>query len=184
MDSADNLTVAGDRFFAEVRRRHPDIDIVLLPQDLASDPLHPPGAEEAEPVEAIDLVELTESLEAELAGLLPLVAPDIHAPVPAWWWAPGDRTGTVARKTLVAAESVQAVPGLTALSGAERALVAADWHVLVPRDGIPRVLASRADGAQVQVLYVEPRSRYVVTLRSPSYAVGRDVAAGLLRDAP
>ncbi len=184
MDSGDGLTVADDRFFAEVRRRHPDIDIVLLPQDLPPDPLASAGTAAAERIEVIDPVELAESLEADLVGLLPQVAPDIDTAAPAWRWGPGDRAGTVARKTLVAAESVEAVPGLTALSGAERALVAADWHVLVPPDGIPRVLARRADGAQVQILYVEPRNRYAVTLRSPSYAVGRDVAADLLREAP
>lgn len=171
--SGDEQTVAHDRFFAEVRRRHPDIDIVLLPQD-------PPRDDVAEPV-PVDAETVIESVEADLASLLPSLARDLPTPLPEWHWRPGDRTGSVARESLVATEDVEPVRGLTALSAAERSLVTAGWHVLVPPDGLPRVLAGRPDGAQVQVLYVEPRSRYAVTLRSPSYAVGSDAAADLVR---
>jgi hypothetical protein len=174
MAPGDDQTVAGDRFFAEVRRRHPDIDIVLLPQE-------PPREDTSEEVPGPVDDAVAASLEADLEALLPLLAPDLGTPPPQWRWGPGDRTGTVARQSLVAVESVAPVRGLTALSGAERALVGAGWHVLVPPDGIPRVLAGRADGAQVQVLYVEPRGRYAVTLRSPSYAVGPGAATDLLR---
>lgn len=181
MDTGDGQTIANDRFFAEVRRRHPDIDIVLLPQ---VDPGPAQPAAPAAPLEPIEPAALAEALETTLTGLLPLMAPGIDLPAPQWRWGPGDSTGSVARETLVAAENLEAVPALTALSGAERALVAEGWHVLVPPDGLPRVLANSPDGTQAQVVYVEGRSRYAVRLRSASYVVGRESAADLLRAEP
>ncbi len=43
MDSGENSGVSGDDFFGVVRRRHPDIDIVLLPQEPPTEQPEQPG---------------------------------------------------------------------------------------------------------------------------------------------
>src|SRR5437868_5940714 len=99
MTSGDSEAVASDAFFAVVRRRHPDIDIVLLPQD--------PGGEpglRAEPADLVDAPDAFDAFDAELTGLLPDVAPGVALPRVRSRWTPGSLTGSVARTALVAAE--------------------------------------------------------------------------------
>ena len=42
MDSGEPREVSDDPFFGEVRRRHPDVDIVLVPPEAAAPPAPPP----------------------------------------------------------------------------------------------------------------------------------------------
>ncbi|MEO5711120.1 MAG: hypothetical protein ABIQ59_15030 [Nocardioidaceae bacterium] len=135
MTTGDSGAVASDDFFAVVRRRHPDIDIVLLPQQ-------PPDQDPGLPVEPADLGDVPTRFDAEVTALLADVAPGVVLPRVRSRWAPGSVTGSVARTALVAAEGVDTVTATQALASAERSLAAAEWHVLVPEDGMPRVLAA------------------------------------------
>ena len=182
MTSGDSEAVASDAFFAVVRRRHPDIDIVLLPQDVGDEP-----GLRAEPA---DLVDAPAAFDAELTGLLPDVAPGVALPPVRSRWTPGSLTGSVARTALVAAEGVDTVTATQALAAAERSLAASGWHVLAPEDGMPRVLAGRGGTEaeplrrELQVVYVEGRGRYAVSHRVGSFVVGHAVVRELLGGDP
>ncbi|QWZ07594.1 hypothetical protein KRR39_19545 [Nocardioides panacis] len=183
MTTGDGEAVAGDAFFGVVRRRHPDLDIVLLPPQ-------PPEEPPAERVRAADLVDVPARFDAELTELLGDVAAGIPLPRVRSRWTPGAVTGSVAREALVAAEGVDAVAATRALAAAERSLTGAGWHVLAPGDGLPRVLAGRGGTEEeplrreVQVVHVEARGRYAVTYRCGSYLVGTGTARGLLGERP
>ncbi len=179
MDSGENSGVSGDDFFGVVRRRHPDIDIVLLPQEPAAD-------EPEERVDPGDLVDVPARFEAELTALWAEVARGVTRPEVTSRWTPGSVTGSVAREALLAAEGVDGVTATQALTTAERALAADGWHVLAPGTGMPRVLAGR-DGTpadpvrrELQVVYVAAQGRYAVTYRCGSYVVGPDASRALV----
>lgn len=166
-----------DAFFAVVRRRHPDIDIVLLP------PEAPPGSGPPPPDPA-DLAGVPALVDDELARLWDDVADGLARPQVRSRWTPGSATGSVAREGLLAAEGVGGVVATQALVGAERALAADGWHVLVPRTGMPRVLASRdgteADPVRREVQVVHSGGRYAVTYRRDGYHVGVPAVRALL----
>lgn len=172
MDSGEPRDVSDDPFFGEVRRRHPDIDIVLLPPEPPQAPEPPAGSA---PVDPSVLTTVAVEHEAEARALWSRVARGIDLPADTARWAPGTVTGTVARESLLAAEGVDPVTAAAALAGAARSLAEGGWHVLEPDTGMPRVLAGRGEGAgrrEVQVVHVEATGRYAVTSRGPSYAVG------------
>jgi hypothetical protein len=179
MDSGEPREVSDDPFFAEVRRRHPDVDIVLLPPEAAAPPAPPPvdpAALAAVPVEHDD----------ETRDLWSQVARGIDVAQATARWAAGEVAGTVRREALLAAGGVDAVTAAAALAGAARSLEQAGWHVLEPDRGLPRVLAGHGEGAdrrEVQVVHVPATGRYAVTSRGPAYTVGPARVAALLRDA-
>ena len=179
MTTGDSGAVASDPFFGVVRRRHPDIDIVLLPQQPRDEQ---PGVR----LEPADVVDVPARFDAELTSLLEDVARGLTLPPVRSRWTPGPVTGSVAREALVAAEAVDAITATQALATAERSLTAAGWHVLAPADGLPRVLAGRGGTEEeparreLQVVYVEPRGRYAVTCRTGPFLVGAVAARELL----
>ncbi len=179
MDSGEPRDVSDDPFFGEVRRRHPDVDIVLLPPE-------PPDGPAPTPVDPTALTGVAAEHDAEARALWSRVAGGIDLPTGTTRWAPGSLTGTVARESLLAAEGVDPVTAAAALAGAARSLGEDGWHVLEPDTGMPRVLAGRGEGAdrrEVQVVHVEATGRYAVTSRGPSYAVGPARVRALLRGA-
>ena len=176
MADGENASVPGDAFFGVVRRRHPDIDIVLLPQ---TGPAEPPSTE----VDAADLAGLAAGFDAEVTDLWAEVAAGIARPATASRWVEGSVLGSVSRDVLLAVEGVDATTAHQALAGAERSLTASGWHVLAPPTGMPRVLASRGVNAAervLQVVYVEATARFAVSCRTGSYVVGHDVARALV----
>jgi hypothetical protein len=181
MDSGENSGVSGDDFFGVVRRRHPDIDVILLPQE-------PPAEQPEQRVAPGDLVDVPARFDAELTALWAQVARGIAPPEVASRWTPGSLTGSVAREALLATDGVDGVTATQALTTAERALTADGWHVLAPRTGMPRVLAGRDGTAadpvrrEVQVVYVAARGRYAVTYRCGSYVVGHHASRELVED--
>ena len=178
MDSGEPREVSDDPFFGEVRRRHPDVDIVLLPPEAAASPAPPP-------VDPAVLAAVPAEHDADTRDLWSQVARGIDPAQATARWAAGEVTGTVRRDTLLAAKGVDAVTATAALAGAARALEQAGWHVLAPDSGLPRVLAGRGAGAErreVQVVHVPATGRYAVTSRGPSYTVGPARVSALLRD--
>jgi hypothetical protein len=179
MTTGDSGAVASDAFFGVVRRRHPDIDIVLLPQQ-------PTDVQPGLLAGPADVVDVPAAFDAELTALLADVAAGITLPRVRSRWTPGSVTGSVSREALVAAEGVDAVAATQALATAERSLGASGWHVIAPPDGLPRVLAGRGGTQEepvrreLQVVHVEARGRYAVSLRSGSYVLGTGPAGELL----
>lgn len=154
--------VADDPFWSVVRRRHPDLDIVLLPPEV--DP--PPPPPEAPLVDADD--------EAARADVL----------ADQWWravvddepteatsrWIGGGAGGTRRREVTRRLEGADLASTPEALRRAGEQLAESGWHVLVPADGMPRVLASHvADGRRTELLLVlaPTVSRLVLRLRTP-----------------
>jgi hypothetical protein len=181
MATGENVDVSEDPFFGVVRRRHPDIDIVLLPPE-------PPAEPNGEPAPALldpaDLADVPARFDAELTRLWDDVADGIARPDVRSRWTPGSSTGSVAREGLLAVEGVGGVVATQALVTAERALEADGWHVLVPETGMPRVLASRdgteADPVRRELQVVHAGGRYAVSYRRDGYPVGVPAARALL----
>ncbi|MDO3398112.1 hypothetical protein QWJ41_20495 [Nocardioides sp. SOB44] len=156
---------ATDPFWAPVRRRHPDVDIVLLPPERAAD----------EPTEQ----------PSDQAPDQPLADPELLSRL--WATAVGGDwpTETAERRTQgrleitwtreggepVAPDTAQAV-----VRRAAEALREAGWHVLAPAEGLPRVQAGRPDGpdrAELLLLVVPETGRVVLRHRSGSEAAER-----------
>jgi hypothetical protein len=161
-----------DPFYRELRRRHPDIDIVLLPEvppgsatDLAEAPPLP-----AQPGTVLqDLSDSFETLWAILTGL-----PTSSSEVPRW------RAGT--SDDQVFAERVGRSTGVTdgsaLLLDAAAALDARSWNFRVPRGGVPRLLAEHSGRSLTISVWDDA---VTLTVRSESYAVEADVKRALLR---
>lgn len=171
-----------DAFWSTVRRRHPDLDVVLVPED-------EPQVEEAPPPPEPDprLVEtVPDAFDSWLARAWEAVAPaaarDQGADVVARW-EPGDTADDLARVATRAADGVDEVDGQQAVAAAERFLRDDGWDGLVPPTGLPRVLATRfRDGIdeQVQVVFVPASGRLALAVRWAGIRVGRQVAGEAL----
>ncbi len=152
---------ATDPFWAPVRRRHPDVDIVLLPPEQAADepPAEPDPAQPADPdllsrlwATAIGGDEPTETEERWVQGRL-------------------ETTWTHGGGEPVDPATAQGVVRRTA-----ETLEQSGWHVLAPAEGLPRVQAGRPDGAgraELLLLVVPETGRVVLRHRSGSQAVER-----------
>jgi hypothetical protein len=148
---------ATDPFWAPVRRRHPDVDIVLLPPEQAAD--EPADQPPADPellsrlwATAVGGDEPTETAERRVQGRLETT-----------WTRESDQP--------VDPATAQAVVRRTA-----ETLEQAGWHVLAPADGLPRVQAGRPDGldrAEVLLLVVPETGRVVLRHRTGSQAAER-----------
>lgn len=185
--------VDADPFWSVLRRRHPDIDLVVLPG----------AAGAAEPSEPI------ETPEQQRRSALAPPAPPLRDP-DEWssstddaargWWprllagidaAPGDpsarwltsRDGLRRRETTLAAASGTTDPAdpTTTLTRAARHLRDAGWRVLAPTDGVPRVLASRsaddALGREELALFCAP-GRITLRLRTGTFRPAGAAGAG------
>lgn len=170
--------VTADPFWSTVRRRHPDLDIVLLPG---------PGPERAAvPAETVpcDAEAVGEELDAAAderwATLAPTGPVDPDAAQPVRRWAGGVAPGTLRREVTWRVEADVAA-GAAALLAAERLLTAEGWHCFVAPQGLPRVTASRVadlgreEVTLAQVLLADPPG-LVVRWRSGSVPVA-DCAA-------
>ncbi|UFU03786.1 hypothetical protein LQF12_04015 [Ruania suaedae] len=139
--------LSGDPFWAQVRARHRDLDIVLLGED------HHRGGdrERGEDLEAgPDPLDLWTSL-------VPGTSPE-----KAHRWV-GE--GTTRRRESTLALTAQTPDPQQILHAAAATLRSTGWHVLVPRTGLARVLADR-DGATVALVYAATDHRLVMRLRS------------------
>lgn len=136
-------------FFAAVRRRHPDVDLVVLPPEPAEEPSLDDSAVAA-------VVAEVGAAASEIAGSP--VEPRV---------GPGPRPGTVR----VRARAVVSVDpdGVRALRDR---LVADGWEV---RRFGPGRLVGRRDGEQglhLRASYAEPRGAVLVDVSSPTLPVG------------
>ncbi|WP_121256264.1 hypothetical protein [Nocardioides ferulae] len=156
--------VESDPFWAVVRRRHPDVDIALLPPPPAAD-LSGPATPE---LPALERDEAAARFDAETAALWRRLVgerdPDEQRA--RWFAAEGDVERYETTWRIDGADPVTAV---AAIEAAAATLRDDGWHVLAPPDGMPRVLASRpADGGrdELQLVLAPAEARLVLRLRT------------------
>lgn len=166
MSSDAASAVSNDPFWSVVRRRHPDLDIVLLPPESA--PVADSGLPERSP-EAFAELEVAEAdaCWARLVG---------HGmPVRAVRWMPGPSGDSVRHSITLTIDDVPAAVGIGHLGEAEVLLTADGWQVFTPPTGMPRVLADRAGELGTESLlfgYAPETGRLFLRLTSTGLPVG------------
>lgn len=127
-------TEPGDPFFDVVRRRHPDVDVVLLP------PETPTPERELTPLTLEEAEDLTSDLGALVDNLWRQVdLPTGPAPLVSWWGESGE---TARVEAALEAGGLEMIDGVRALATFERLLTDRGWRCSAPTDGMPRLLAS------------------------------------------
>lgn len=168
-DPAVSDPAARDPFWAPVRRRHPDVDIVMLPPEHPEQPAsEEPAPEAAEPVDPAEVEELSDNLVSAL-----------------WRAAVGDTVPTEREQRWVqdrvqttwTHETGDPADPATAQAVVRRladVLEQDGYDVLAPPDGLPRVQAGKPDGlsrAEVLLLVVPEAGRLVLRHRSGAWPV-------------
>lgn len=178
--------VEADPFWSVVRRRHPDLDLVLLPPEAAE------SAAAAPPLAPVADVDAEAARFDDRATGLWRRLVDAEPPPAQTRWLAGDSRDAVRREVRFTREGADPVEDTVALRAAAETLRAEGWRVLAPPDGMPRVLASHdADGRighigreELQLLLVPGTGRLVLRVRSAGIPVGRRTAHTLLTGPP
>ena len=158
-----------DPFFAAVRRRHPDVDIVLLP----------PTAPDDEPVETVDdatVDRATELVEAFADELWVAIAP-LSETEPEVRLRYGDRESAV---QAVARVVDRRSDGYAVLVRLRHELELRGWTVRRPAGELERLTAS-LDGGRLVASYAEETGVVMLELRSVGLPVGVERARELVR---
>lgn len=134
MSNDPAAAVNEDPFWSVVRRRHPDLDIVVLP------PEAPPVADSGLPERAAEPFAEFVTAEAD-ACWARLVSHGM--PVQSVRWIPGPTHDSVRRSITLTLDDAPAAVGIGHLRDAEPLLTADGWQVFTPPTGMPRVLADR-----------------------------------------
>ena len=155
----------GDPFLDEVHRRHPDVDIVVLPEEAGA---------RSRPVAVVDEAAaraLTERTGAEASRLWDLMrgsdVPDADAP-----WARLTRRGSGVRVATAQAVARETRDGAAMLSRLRAALDG--WTVRRVPGPVDRLLAERA-GATVTASHAPASGVVVLEVASPPIVVGPTV---------
>jgi hypothetical protein len=155
-----------DAFFAPVRRRHPDVDIVPLP---TSTPSTEDTLDEAQVAATLDRVASTARRMWEVAF------PDAPPPTGRWHFGPAE--GTV----VAWARSAATTPaGFAVLVALREFLEAEDWQVRRLPGAIERVAAARED-LRLEASYAESTGAFLLGVRSAPSHVGSAPARRLVR---
>jgi hypothetical protein len=168
----------GDPFLDTVHRRHPDVDVVVLPDPRAGTPLAVLPADAATArVERADAA-------IRLTALWRALHEDPEAADPAQVTArlaPGRVAGTVVATAQAITKVDPDTPdGRRMMSRLAGALDG--WEVRRHPGPVERLVASR-DGASVRASYAEPTGVLVVALSGPALGVGADAAHDLVGEA-
>ena len=169
--------VATDPFWSAVRRRHPDADIVLLPER--------PSAPVTRGLPAEDPDAAAVSADAVAEGLWALLAGDLQIEATARWRS-GPTPDTVQREVTFRSDGVDPVTGVAAVSRGGETLTADGWHVLIPADGLPRALAGRDEELgrrEAQLVHDPAAARLILRVRSAPVLVGERAARAATRGA-
>lgn len=158
----------GDPFFDVLRRRHPDVDVVLLP------PVGPPGVPEPVPDEVVSATLLR--VEAVARGLWTMVAPDsVDRPLPRCTYGTGPDTVRASARL-----RTQRDDGFHLLVALRAELEADGWAVTRPEGPVERLLGY-LDDLTLTASYAEGSGTLLVELVSESLPVGQDRARELTR---
>ncbi len=165
-------TPIDDPFFAAVRRRHPDVDLVVLPLDA-------PEEEPAAPVDGATVERVVE-LVAEAAGQLWAAVAPLSAEVPETRVRFADREADV---RAVARVVDRRSDGYAVLVRLRHALEQRGWFVQRPpsRQGnlLERIVAE-LDGGRVLASYAEESGAVLLELSSAPLPVGVERARELV----
>ncbi|WP_162794555.1 hypothetical protein [Nocardioides houyundeii] len=174
--------VSQDPFWSVVRRRHPDIDVVLLPPAAGGSAETPPGVAVQEPETVATHAD--ESVRRTWARLVGDHASAVRVETR---WLPGGAPDRIRRETTLTAEGVETSAGVRRLREAIGLLEGDGWHVFVPPRGVPRLNAGQgADQAAAEdaelaaglgrrelLMVLVPEShRLVLRVRSADHVVG------------
>lgn len=151
-------------FWAAVRRRHPDVDLVVLPDE---QPAVEPAVDDTVVHTAVDRVT---AAVRDLAG--DQEAPDDPAAI-----AYGPAEGTVVARARVSAGRPD---GHEALRALRSRLEADGWEVRRLEGDVVRLVARR-DELHVRASYAEPNGAFLLEVVSDPLPVGKDRARGLVR---
>lgn len=166
--------IDADPFWSVARKRHPDLDIVLLPPTprAPTDSGLPPRS--PEPFEQTHVGEA----DAAWTDLIGHGMPRSSAR-----WIPGPTRDSVRHVVTLTLDDVDSAVGLDPLRGAADVLGAGAWRVFTPPTGMPRVTADRDGelGDEHLLLGYDPESRRLfLRLTSVGVPVGDRVAGQLL----
>ncbi|SFH74209.1 hypothetical protein [Nocardioides psychrotolerans] len=158
----------GDPFFDVLRRRHRDVDVVLLP------PLGPPDA--ADPVSDEVVSSTLLRVEAVARGLWSMVAPDSDdRPRPRCTFGTGPETVRATARLVTRRDD-----GFHVLVALRAELESDGWAVTRP-DGPVERLVGYLDELTLTASYAEGSGTLLVELASESLPVGQDRARELTR---
>jgi hypothetical protein len=158
-----------DPFFAAVRRRHPDVDVVVLPPD-------PPDIEPAEAVDDATVDRATELVEAFAGQLWVAIAP-LSETEPETRLRYGGRESEV---QAVARVVDRRSDGYAVLVRLRHELELRGWTVRRPAGDLERLMAG-LDGGRLVASYAEETGVVVVELSSVALPVGVERARELVR---
>lgn len=174
MSNAGAAAVSNDPFWSVVRRRHPDLDIVVLPQTAPSPAESGRQARESAPF-AEDQAALADDLWTRLVG--------DGRPNRASGWIPGPTHDSVRHRVTLTLQEVNADAGIAHLRTAAALLAAAGWKVFTPPTGMPRLSAERAGELGSENLlfgYAQDTGRLFLRLTSTGLPVGARRARTLI----
>lgn len=182
---AAETAATGDPFWSVVRRRHPDVDVVVLPQvpevrttseGVVADPETVARQEQ-------EILHRTWDAFVEAAEHGPDGPVTRVPPVVTGRWLSGSTPDRIRREVSAVVEDPAGLADPTAASAlmrrAEETLRTQGWHVLTPSDGLPRLMAGRPEGGgrrEVLLLHAPAQGRLVVRVRGPELVVGQAVA--------
>jgi hypothetical protein len=156
-----------DAFFTPVRRRHPEVDIVVLPAESTTS---------AEPLdEARVAATLDQAATAAESAWAALGSRASAAPTARWRYGTDD--GTVLASARPSTTTADGFGALVALRGA---LEAGGWRVRRLPGAVERLSAVR-DELRVQASYAEDTGALLLEVSSRSMYVGRTRARELVR---
>ncbi|MGH3307664.1 MAG: hypothetical protein ACRDOX_08225 [Nocardioides sp.] len=156
-----------DAFFARVRRRHPDVDIVVLPPQDRAPSTQP--IDEAQVDATLDRVAGTAGWVWEVA-LRSTAAPEAG-------FGFGPEEGTVVASARASATPTEEVGALNALRGA---MEGEGWRVRHRAGAVERLSGVRGE-VRVQASYSESTAALLLEVRSEPMYVGRARARELVR---
>jgi hypothetical protein len=177
MSNADAESVMDDPFWSVVRRRHPDLDIVILPPEPAT------AAESGLPLRAPEPFAGLETSEADDSWAR-LVGHGM--PVPASRWIPGPTRDSVRHTVTLTLDGVSRTAGIGHLREAGDLLTSDGWQVFIPPTGMPRVTADRPGELGAESLlfgYAPETGRLFLRLTSTGLTVGTSRARELIGSA-
>jgi hypothetical protein len=158
-----------DPFFEAVRRRHPDVDIVLLPPD------QPPPAQVSPPVDD-ETVLAAVARAASLAASLWRVVPEAPEPAPEAMLTVGPAQGTVQPRARVVRHDPD---GRALLVRLKDELAERGWRVdRIP--GLVERLVAEGDRASVTASYAPDYNTFIFELITPPLQVGPERARTLM----
>ncbi|MFL6001516.1 MAG: hypothetical protein ACJ72P_01800 [Nocardioides sp.] len=157
-----------DAFFAPVRRRHPDVDIVVLPTGEPTPSAEP--LDEVQVAATLDQVATMAAFAWDAMGAVVAAAPTAR-------WRYGTDDGTVVASARSSTTSPDGFAALVALRGA---LEAEGWRARRLPGTVERLWGTRGE-ARIQASYAEDTGALLLEVSSRAMYVGPIQARELVR---